>query len=144
MQKGIDFTGVSVVFFCHDGNGNFLLSKRGQNARDEHGTWDPGGGALEFDENVVDALRKEILEEYCTDVLSYDFLGFRDVHRESDGKKTHWLALDFKVLVDSSKAKNGEPHKLDEIGWFRLDSLPEPTHSQFPHFLKLYGDKLAS
>ena len=144
MQKGFDFTGVTIVFFCHDGKGNFLLSKRGQNSRDEHGTWDPGGGALEFDENVVDTLRKEIFEEYCTDVLSYDFLGFRDVHRELGGKKTHWLALDFKVLVDPSKAKNGEPHKMDEVGWFRLDNLPEPTHSQFPHFLKLYGDKLAS
>lgn len=142
MQKGLDFTGITIVFFCHDGNGNFLLSKRGRNARDEHGTWDPGGGALEFDENVVDALRKEISEEYCTDVLEYDFLGFRDVHREVGGKKTHWLALDFRVLVDRSKAKNGEPHKLDEIGWFRLDCLPEPIHSQFPNFLKLYENKL--
>ena len=142
MQKGIDFTGVSVVFFCHDGKGNFLLSKRGRNARDEHGTWDPGGGALEFGEDVIGTLKKEIMEEYCADVLTHEFLGFRDVHREFDGKKTHWLALDFKVLVDSSKTRNGEPHKMDEIGWFRLDNLPEPPHSQFPKFLELYRDKL--
>jgi len=34
----------------------------------------------------------EIKEEYCTDVLGFDFLGYRDVHREHNGKKTHWIA----------------------------------------------------
>ena len=27
-------------------------------------------------------------------------------------KKTHWVALDFKVKVDRGKARNGEPHKF--------------------------------
>ena len=142
MQKGIDCIGVTVVYFCHDGKGNVLLSKRGQNSRDEKGTWDPGGGAVEFEDTVIDTLRKEIMEEYCTDVLSYNFLGYRDVHREHEGKKTHWIALDFKVLVDKNKVKNGEPHKLDEVKWFSLDNLPSPMHSQWNKFLALYKDKL--
>ena len=25
----------------------------------------------------------------------------------------------------------GEPEKMDELGWFTLDALPEPLHSQF-------------
>lgn len=150
MQKGIDHTGISITFFCHDGAGNFLLRKRSANCRDEHGTWDPGGGGLELHDTVFDTLRKEIKEEYCTEVLAHEFLGYRDVHRlappkatgEPNGQKTHWLALDFKVLVDKHKVKNGEPHKLDEIGWFRLDALPSPLHSQFPYFLEKYRDKL--
>lgn len=142
MKKGEDYTGVTVVYFCHDGKGNVLLNKRGKNSRDEHGTWDPGGGGLEFGDTIEDTLRKEIFEEYCTDILNYEFLGYRDVHRKHDGKATYWIALDFKVLIDRAKAKNGEPHKLDAIEWFTLKNLPTPLHSQFPNFLELYKNKL--
>lgn len=142
MKKGEDYTGIAITFLCHDGNGNFLFNKRGVNCRDENGRWDHGSGALEFDDTIEDTLRKEVAEEYCTDILEYESLGYRDVHREHNGKKTHWIGIDFKVLVDRSKVKNGEPHKLDEIGWFTLDNLPEPLQSQFPTFLKLYRDKI--
>ncbi len=142
MKKGVDYPGVSIVFACHDGKGNFLFSKRSTACRDEHGTWDPGGGGLEFGDTVEHTLRKEIEEEYCTDVLAFERLGYRDVHRENCGEKTHWIALDFKVLVDRSKVKNGEPHKSEEIKWFTLDALPNPMHSQWPVFLSLYKDHL--
>ena len=59
-----------------------------------------------------------------------------------DGKKTHWIALDFKVLVEASMVKNGEPHKFDEIGWFKMPEFPAPLHSQFPNFLALYKDRI--
>ncbi len=177
LQKGVDFTGVSMIYFCHDGKGNFLMAKRSQNARDEHGKWDIGGGALDFGSSVEEALKKEIKEEYCTDVLSYEFLGFRDVHREIQldtglswklrlswkltevnfvhldqfrpsisvvplRKKTHWIALDFKVLVDPAKIRNGEPHKFDEICWFTFDSFPENLHSTVPVIFEKYKEKL--
>ena len=143
MKKGEDYTGVTIVYFCHDGKGNFLLNKRSKNCRDEHETWDPGGGGLEFDDTVENTLKKEIKEEYCTDVIKYDFLGYRDVHREHNGKKTHWIALDFKVLVDRNKVSNGEPHKFDAVEWFTLDKLPSPLHSQFPKFLLDHKDKIS-
>ena len=142
MRKGIDHTGIAIVFFCHDGKGNVLMNKRGKNCRDEQSRFDIGGGSMEFGITVEENLRNEILEEYGTSILDYEFLGFRDVHRENNGEKTHWITLDFKVLVDKSKAKNGEPHKFDEVGWFTLDNLPSPIHSQLPNFLKLYEKKL--
>ncbi|MCL4418767.1 NUDIX hydrolase [Patescibacteria group bacterium] len=143
MRKGVDHIGVGVVFFCHDGNGNILMSKRSKNTRDEHGRWDPGGGSIELGESFEDALKREIKEEYCTEVIESDFLGFRDVHRiDEKGNKTHWVVLDFKVLIDKDKVKNGVPNEHEEIGWFRLDNLPSPVHSQFPIFLKNYKNKL--
>ena len=142
MKKGEDFIGVCVTYFCHDGKGNFLFNKRGKNCRDENGRWDCGGGGLEFGDNVIDTVKKEIKEEYCTDVLDLEFLGDEDVHRENNGKKTHWVALDFKVKVDRDKVKNGEPHKFDEIGWFKLDNLPNPLHSCLPQCLERYKNKL--
>jgi 8-oxo-dGTP diphosphatase len=144
LKKGEDFIGVSIVYFCHDGNGNVLMQKRGKNCRDEQGNWDIGGGALEFGEHVEEALKKEIKEEYCTDVLGFTFMGYRDVHRENNGKKTHWIALHFKVLVDREKAANGEPHKFDEIGWFKIGEYPTPLHSQLPRFFEEFKDKITT
>ncbi len=143
IKKGIDCVGVTIVFFCHDGKGNFVMAKRGANTRDEHGRWDPGGGGLELHDTVEETLRREIREEYCTDVLSYDFLGYRDVHRVHNEKKTHWVALDFAVLIDPKKVANGEPGKFEEVAWFTLDSLPkDSSHSQFPFFLEKYKTQL--
>jgi 8-oxo-dGTP diphosphatase len=142
MKKGEDFPGIAIVYACHDGQGNYLMSKRGQNCRDERGRWDIGGGALEFGDTVTHTLEKEIKEEYLTDVLDSEFLGFRDVHRENEGKETHWIGLDFKVLVDKAKAGNGEPHKFDEVNWFQLEALPESLHSQLPGFIEKYKNRL--
>lgn len=142
MKKGLDFTGISVVFFCHDGKGNILMNQRSQNCRDERGCWDIGGGSLEFGENAVDGVKREIKEEYCVDVLECEFLGYRDVHRVVDGRKSHWLALDYLVRIDSDGVKIGDPEKMDAVGWFTLGTLPSPIHSQFPKFLELYKDRL--
>lgn len=142
MKKGLDFTGISVVFLCHDGNGNFLFSQRGQSCRDEQGMWDPGGGSLEFGESIDDAVVREVSEEYGARVLEKKFLGFREALRLQNGHPSHWIAFDFLVLVDPKQVKNNEPHKLDAIGWFRLNNLPTPLHSQIPKYFEKYGSQL--
>lgn len=118
------------------------MAKRGENCRDENGTWDIGGGALEIGDQVEGRLRTEIKEEYGADVLQWEFLGYSDVHRKHDGKETHWLALEFKVLVDPAQVKNAEPHKLDEVKWFKLDNLPKKLHSELPEFFEKYKKSL--
>jgi 8-oxo-dGTP pyrophosphatase MutT (NUDIX family) len=149
LKKGVDFTGVSVIYLCHDGQGKFVMAKRSNKSRDEFGRWDCGGGGLEFGDTIEETLRREIKEEYDADVLGFEFLGFRDVHRlappaagEHEGLKTHWVALDFKVLVDPKQVKINEPHKFDDLGWFDLNSLPSPMHSQHEYFFEKYKDKL--
>jgi 8-oxo-dGTP diphosphatase len=142
ITKGIDHIGVAVVYFCHDGNGSFVMARRSANTRDEHGRWDIGGGGLEFGKTVEEAIRDEVREEYCTDVLGYEFLGYRDVHRHLDGTPTHWIAVDFKVLVDRDKVANGEPHKFDAVDWFTFNTVPDEVHSQLPHIFSLYRHRL--
>ena len=142
MKQGIDYIGNSVVYFCHDGKGNVLMAKRSANTRDEQNRWDIGAGAVDFGDTIEATLRKEIKEEYNADVVSFEFLGFRDVHRIHDGNKTQWITLDFKVLINPVGVKIGEPHKFDDIGWFKLDSFPSPTHSQLPQFLEKYKNRL--
>ncbi|MEK7105991.1 MAG: NUDIX domain-containing protein [Patescibacteria group bacterium] len=143
MHKGIDHIGISVGYMCHDGDGNFLLNKRSENCRDEHGTWDFGGGGVDFGDTVEDTLRKEIEEEYCVEPISYEFLGYIDNFRDINGTKTHWIAFQFIVEVDRDNVKNGEPHKFEELGWFRLDNLPSPAHSVRKIIFEKFKDKLS-
>ena len=141
-KKGVDCIGVSAVCFCHDGKGRHVMMRRSQNARDEHGRWDFPAGGLDFGETVENTIRREIQEEICTDVLNIEFLGFRDVHREQNDNMTHWIALDFKVLINPEKVGNGEPHKFDEVKWFTMDTFPENLHSQMHIFLEKYKRRL--
>lgn len=133
-RAGIDYPGVTVVFFCHDGRGNLLLGKRTDQCRDEQGRWDPGGGELEFGQDVVHCLREEVRQEYGADVLDYYFLGYRTVFRWPNNVLTHWIALDFMVLVEPNTVINGEPEKKSEVRFFPANEpLPEPGHSQLPY-----------
>ena len=74
----------------------------------------------------------------------FEFLGYRDVHRVHNGRKNHWITLDFKVLINSSKIKIGEPEKFTKLDWFTLKSLPpvDELHSQLPLFLQRYAEQL--
>lgn len=142
MIKGIDYTGIAVVFFCHDGNGRYLMHRRTERARDEHGCWDVGGGGVEHGESLEDALRREIKEEYDADVFAHEYLGFREVHRVHDGAPTHWIVFDFKALVDPSQVGVGESQECHELGWFPITEHPTPAHSQLPQTIEKYKELL--
>src|SRR3989344_4493612 len=142
MKKGVDYIAVGVSYFCHDGKGNYLMNKRSKNCRDEHGRWDIGGGSVDFGDTVEETLRKELKEEYCVEkIIDQEFLGYRDVFREQEGQRTHWIQFFYRVRVDPKEVKNGEPHKFDEISWFQLDNLPTPLHSQIQAQVDRYKNK---
>lgn len=142
-HKGLSFVGVTTCFFCHDGNGKLFMAKRSKNARDEHGNWDIGGGGLKWGVSAEENAIREIQEEYSTTPKHMEFLGYRDAFRElPDGTLTHWLALDFLAEVDSDEVRINEPEMFDESGWFEIDALPSPLHSQLPHAFEIYKSKL--
>lgn len=142
-RAGIDYTGIAVVFVCHDNAGHFVMAQRGVNTRDEQGRWDIGAGALEHGLTLEQQLSKEIAEEYGTTVLSSQFLGFRTIVRDYNRETTHWVGMDFAVHVDAALVCNNEPHKLDAIGWYTLDTLPSPLHSQLTFFFAKYKESLS-
>src|SRR3989344_440886 len=142
IRKGIDYPVVSIVFWCHDGKGKYLLHKRSVNARDENGKWDCGDGGLEVHDQVLDRLKMEIMEEYCAEAKEIEFLGYFDSHREHKDEKVHWISLAFRVLVDPGTVRIGEPHKFDEIGWFAIDDLPSPLHPTAEAEFKLYSVRI--
>lgn len=136
-KRGVDYIGVTVCFLVHDGNGQVLMQKRGAKARDEQGKWDIGGGAIEFGETMEEAVIREIFEEYSTKPLKIKFLGSYEAHRIHDNKPTHWIALLHAVQLDPKSITIGEPDKIDEIGWFKIDNLPSPLHSQIDKALNI-------
>ena len=143
MQKGIDYIGVNCAFVCHDGQGRILLHKRSENCRDEHGRWDCGAGALEHGESFEDAVKREVFEEYGTKPIQISYMSTENVLRKSENRMTHWVCNRYLVLVDPEQVQIGEPEKIDEIGWFEIDSFPEPLHSVFANEVKQIKHHLA-
>ena len=85
---------------------------------------------MEFGESFDDTVRREVLEEYGTVPLVIEYLATKNVIREHNGRMIHWIKNLHLVLVDPEKVINNEPDKIDEIGWFILEDLPTPLHSQ--------------
>ena len=74
---------------------------------------------------------KEIREEYSATPIAIEFMGYRDVFRTlSDNSPTHWLALDFAAQVNRQDVNINEPDMFEDSGWFTIDTLPSPLHSQ--------------
>ena len=139
-HKGVSFTGITTVFFCHDGKGEIFLTKRSAKTRDEHGRWDPGAGGLKHGQTLEDNMRRELKEEYDVEPIETKFIGYNDVFRTSpEGLPTHWLAMYFAVKIDPKKVRINEPDMVDGQGWFNIDDLPSPLHSQFDSFLSRHG-----
>jgi 8-oxo-dGTP diphosphatase len=143
MQKGFDYIGVSVITMCHDGSGRYLISQRGSGCKDEQGNWEPaGGGSVEPHETLEDAVRREVKEECGGNATDIELMGYREVFREIDGKRSHWIAFDYRARIDPKDVSILESDKCTELRWCAIDEIPQPQHSQFPFFLNKYKDRL--
>lgn len=125
MKPGIDFIGVSVGALIVNAKGEIFLTKRGQKATNERGTWEIPGGKVQFGETLREAILREMKEEYGVDIiLSYQFPAQDHLLEE---EKQHWVPTCFiATLAKGQVPKILEPDKCDAIGWFRLDQLPTP------------------
>jgi 8-oxo-dGTP pyrophosphatase MutT (NUDIX family) len=142
MKIGVDFVGIGTPFYCHDGHGNLLMHKRTENCRDEHHRWDSGSGKLEHGLSLEENVLKEVEEEYGCKGEIEGRLPAHDIFREQNGQKTHWLVIPFIIRVDPKEARNNEPHKIAEIGWFPWNNLPEPLHSGFAYSFRRYREDI--
>lgn len=149
LKPGKDYPGVCVVFFCHDGNGQFVMARRTKDARNEPNTWDIGGGEVEIGVSKATTLCNEIHQEYGVDVVHFEEVGSREVMRpfhEPDGsaRVVHWYAFDFIVEIPHIGVHIGEPHKFSELDWFTLESLPPNTelYGTLPDFLRKHNQRI--
>lgn len=136
---GLDYIAIATPFYCNDGKGKFVMHKRSKNCRDEHGRWDFGSGKLEFGEEIEESVLREVFEEYGCSGKIQEQLPAHSIIRKQNNATTHWIVIPFFVKVNLAEVVNNEPHKMDEIGFFSLSSLPSPIHTGVAKTMKTFG-----
>lgn len=125
MKKGIDYIGVGVGAIIFNDKGEIFLSKRSQNTKNEKGCWEAPGGNIEFGETQEQAITREMMEEYGTEIEIIEQWPASD--HLIPNEKQHWVATTFLAKFKSEQEpKIMEPDNCDAIGWFNLNELPTP------------------
>jgi ADP-ribose pyrophosphatase len=136
MKIGVDYIGVGCGALIVNENGETLLLKRSSNTRNEAGFWSKPGGGVEFGEEVEEALKREVKEELGVDIGEIRFLSFTNSIMKEDSQ--HWVSLNYCAKIIKGEPKNLEPHKHEEIKWFKLDQLPEKVNPYTLDAIKEY------
>lgn len=112
---------VGVAAVIWNNRGEVLLIRRAKAPR--KGEWSLPGGKVEFGETLIEAVRREALEE--TDLV-IEILGMVDVVesvREVDAGSPdgHYVLIDFGAKVTSGTARAGSD--AQDARWFTLDEI---------------------
>jgi 8-oxo-dGTP diphosphatase len=125
MKIGIDYIGVAVGAMIFNENNELFLSKRSQKCKNEKGCWEVPGGGVNFGEKLVDAIKREMKEEYGIDIVIVK--QFPAADHIIPHEKQHWVPTTFLAKLNKgNEPKIMEKGKCDAIGWFSLDKLPSP------------------
>jgi ADP-ribose pyrophosphatase YjhB (NUDIX family) len=124
MIPGRDYIGVGVGAMVFDREGRVFLAKRGPRASNERGYWEFPGGKVSFGEKLIDAVRREFLEEYEMEIEVVELLSVDDHILVEE--KQYWISPTYLARHLRGVPRIVEPEKCSAIGWFSLSALPEP------------------
>ena len=119
----------AVITILRDGNGRYILQRRGSKARDEVGRLEEIGGAFEdSDSSLKDAMEREIKEEVGTKALIHvgDEVG-RFLNTKYDLRTNEvlsWLFVLYESFYEGGELLNQEPLKCSGYEFYEYDSLP--------------------
>jgi 8-oxo-dGTP diphosphatase len=133
---GVDYIGVGVGALVSDAWGRLLLARRGPAARNEVGTWEFPGGMVGFGERLVDAVVRELREEYGIEVRVTGLLGLFDHLLPAEHQ--HWISATYLANHVAGTPETREPDKCTAVDWFELDGLPAPLSAITQQNLELY------
>ncbi|MBI5565809.1 MAG: NUDIX domain-containing protein [Chloroflexi bacterium] len=123
MQRGIDYIGVGVGAIIVNARGRVFMAQRGPLAKNERGLWEFPGGAVEYGETLIAALKREITEEYGLQMEVRDLLDVVDHILPDEGQ--HWVSPTYVCALIGGEAEIREPGKCSALGWFEPDDAPD-------------------
>ena len=117
-----------------------LLGKRHSNPEKAssllhgEGTWTMPGGKLHFGENLVEAAKREVLEETGLKVKNLNIISVtNDIVEDA-----HFVTIGFICTEFEGKPKVMEPDEIIKWQWFSLDKLPKPIYFPSGRIVKNY------
>jgi len=113
-------------------NNKVLFGKR-KGAHGE-GSWSFPGGNLEFNEELEDCAKREVLEETGVHIKNIRLGTFTNYIFKKEGK--HYITLYLVSDYDSGDLSVKEPDKCEKWGWFEWDNLPQPLFIPIQNLLK--------
>lgn len=117
-MKRRPLVGVGVLIHSNE---RYLLMKR-HNSHGE-GTWSPPGGHLEFGETLEQCAIRETREETSLLIEDVVFVGISNDFFIAEDK--HYITIWMEAKKIKGDAKINSPDELTEIGWFKLNELPD-------------------
>jgi 8-oxo-dGTP diphosphatase len=139
MIRGVDYIGVGVGAIIVNEKGELFFARRGELAKNERGLWEFPGGSVEFGESMVDALKREMFEEYGIEITVQTLLDVVDHILPDEGQ--HWVSPTFICKIKKGKPVIKEPGKCSEIGWYSLKNAPteltQITRENLEHYKAL-------
>lgn len=104
---------------------NKILLSRRFNTGYEDGNYSFVAGHLDGNETFIQAIIRETKEEADINIKPEDLKVVHMMHRKVPGEER----IDCFIIAKDWKGepKIMEPHKCDDLRWFKLDNLPENT-----------------
>jgi 8-oxo-dGTP diphosphatase len=114
-------------------DGKVLLGKR----RGSHGAGEYAfpGGHLEFGESIIDAAKREAMEEAGVKIKNIKFLCFTNLTKY-EGK--HYMDFGVSAELENDEPKVMEPDFMESWDWYDIDNLPEPLFGATTNRIEAY------
>jgi len=120
--------GVACLIFK---NGQVLLGKRVSKTHG-NGEYGCGGGHAEYGENLSDAVRREIEEEWKIKISTPKFLCLTNIVKY--GK--HFIDVGFTADWLSGEPSPEDEGEFSEFDWYNLDGTPTPLFGAIPNYFE--------
>ena len=123
-------------------DGKVLLGLRGDGCQTARNEWAYPGGRMDYGQNPIENLIREIDEETKMEVKEEDieFLTWMNEFFPDDGK--HYISLVFFVKNSKGDPVLTEPDKCKEWDWFDPNDLPENTFWACRENIERYKDRI--
>lgn len=139
MSENKDHPYIGVDAIIQNNDGNILLIKRSETSKTYPGMWSLVSGMVEWNETVIDALKREVMEEIGQEIYDIEFTGR---YYDAIGRHPTKTVI---CLPHRCKLKDYnfvlEKREVSEISWFSSKEMANMDLA-FDHKQMLIDEKL--